>query len=237
MRVGREAGKPRAQPSSGRKLALCGAALYIVAAVQFVVCIAVTASYYGPPAYDPVTDTISDLQAVNCGLFQGAQVCSPLHALANLSVALLGLLVIAGSLMLRPALPGGRRRDVAVGLLVVAGLGAIANAFTPEDVTLSGDAVTALVAFLGANFGLIQMGRTVSAAPRRLGYGRFIQALGAVGVAALTLDGLGLGSSMVGTGTIEWLIVAPILVGAPAIGVRLMLDTRRADRGGAASDP
>ena len=120
----------------GGKLASYGAILYIVAGVQFVACIAVTAWRYGPPGYNFRVDTISDLQAVKCGTFQGAQVCSPLHALANLSVAVLGLLIIVGSLMLRLALPGGSRRDVAVGLLVLAGLGAFANAFTPEDVTL-----------------------------------------------------------------------------------------------------
>ena len=87
------------------KTTFYGAVFYIVAAVQFVVCMLVTASRYGPPAYEPATDTISDLQAVSCGTFQGAQVCSPLHALANLSVAVLGLLIIVGSLSLRPAFP------------------------------------------------------------------------------------------------------------------------------------
>jgi len=204
------------------KTTFYGAVFYIVAAVQFVVCMLVTASRYGPPAYEPATDTISDLQAVSCGTFQGAQVCSPLHALANLSVAVLGLLIIVGSLSLRPAFPRGRRRDFAVVLLVVAGLGAFANAFTPEHVTLTGDTVTALVAFLGANFGLIQIGRTMSAEPQWRGYRLFTQALGTVGIAALILDGFGLGT-VIGTGAIEWLIVVPILVWAPATGFRLIL--------------
>jgi len=235
MRVGRVIGKSWVQQLPSGKLATSGAALYAVAAVQFVVCIAVTASRYGPPAYDPVTNTISDLQAINCGIFQGAQVCSPLHVLANASVAILGLLIIAGSLLLRPALVGGRRRDAAVGLLVVAGLGAVANAFTPEDVTLAGDTITALVAFLGANFGLIQIGRAMSIEPRGLGYGRFTQVLGSVGVAAIILDGFGIGV-VIGTGAIEWLIIAPILVWAPAFGVRLFLETRQANRSRVVSD-
>jgi hypothetical protein len=204
------------------KITFYGAVFYIVAAVQFVVCIAVTASRYGPAAYEPATDTISDLQAVSCGTFQGAQVCSPLHALANLSVAALGLLIIAGSLSLRAQLPGGRRRDVAIGLLVVAGLAAFANAFTPEDVTLTGDTVTAIIAFLGANLGLIQFGRAISIGPWRRGYRLFSQVLGTVGIAALILDGFGVGTA-IGTGTIEWLIVGPILVWAPATGFRLIL--------------
>jgi len=204
------------------KIAYYAAALYFSAAVQFVACIAVAGSRYGPPAYNPVTTTISDLQAVSCGTFQGAQVCSPLHVLANLSVAVLGLLMIAGSLSIRPLLPAGRRRDVAVALLVVAGLAAFANAFTPEDVTFTGDVVTAIIAFLGANFGLIQIGRTVSTDPRWRGYRIFSETLGTVGIAAFILDGFGLGT-LIGNGTIEWLIVAPILVWAPATGLRLIL--------------
>jgi len=197
------------------------APLYIIAAVQFVVCLAVAASRYGPPAYNPLTITISDLQAVNCGPFQGADVCSPLHGLANYSVAVLGLLMIAASLSFRSLLPDGRRRDVAVGLLIVAGLATFANAFTPEDVTWNGDLLTALIAFLGANFGLIQVGRTLSVEPRWQSYSLFSQVLGTIGIAALILDGFGLGTA-IGTGAIEWLIVAPILVWAPATGIRLI---------------
>jgi hypothetical protein len=204
------------------KIAYYAAALYFSAAVQFVACIAVVGSHYGPPAYNPVSTTISDLQAVNCGPFQGAQVCSPLHVLANLSVAVLGLLMIAATLLIRPLLPAGRRRDLAVALLVVAGLAAFANAFTPEDVTYTGDIVTAVIAFLGANFGLIQVGRTMSTDPRWRGYHLFSQALGTVGISALTLDGFGLGT-LIGNGAIEWLIVAPVLVWAPATGLRLIL--------------
>ena len=196
--------------------------LYIVASVQFLVCIAAAALRYGPPAYSPATTTISDLQAVNCGTFQGTFVCSPLNLLANISVAALGLLIVAGSLFLRSLLPHGRRRDVAVGLLIVAGLAAFANAFTPEDVTWTGDLVTALIAFLGANFGLIQIGRTFSTEPKWQSYGHFSQALGTIGIAALILNGFGLGA-VLGEGTIEWLIVAPILVWAPSIGLHLIV--------------
>ncbi len=59
-----------------------------------------------------------------------------------------------------------------------------------------------------ANFGLIQIGRTMSTEPRWRGYRLFTRALGIVGVAAITLDVLGLGTA-IGMGAIEWLIVAP----------------------------
>ena len=133
----------------------------------------------------------------------------------------MGLLIAAGSLLIRTALPPSRRRDTAVGLLVVAGLASFANAFTPEDVTYVGDLVTALVAFLGANFGLIQIGRVMSADPQWGRYSGFTKALGIEGVAAIILDGFGV-AALVGDGGAEWLIIAPILVWAPVIGIRLL---------------
>lgn len=214
---------------SHSKLTSCGAVFYIVGVAQFVVCIAIAGSRYGPPAYSPVTVTLSDLQAVRCGTFQGAYVCSPLHDLANLSVAVLGLLIIAGSLSLRPRLSAVGRRDIATGLLVVAGVAAFANAFAPEDVTFTGDIATAIVAFLAANFGLIQVGSTTPAEPRWRGYRQFSQALGTTGIAALTLDGFGLGT-VIGGGAIEWLIVAPILVWAPVTGFLLIIEVTQAAR-------
>lgn len=101
-------------------------------------------------------------------------------------------------------------------------MAAFANAFTPENVTWTGDLVIAIIAFLGANFGLLQIGRAVSSAPHWRDYGLFSQTLGTFGVAALILDGFGLGT-VIGEGAIEWLVVAPILIWAPATGFRLIL--------------
>lgn len=199
----------------------CGAAAYIVGVVQFFAAVAVTASRYGPASYNPLRDTVSDLQAVNCGIFQGNEVCSPLHLVANSSVAVLGLLFITGSVLIRTAFPAGSKRKVAVGLLVVAGLATFANAFTPEDVTLLGDLVTALVAFLCANFGLVEMGRVMSGNPR---WGRlrpFTEVLGVLGLAGLIVDGAS-PSWPLGAGGDEWLTIAPVLVWALVVGVRLL---------------
>jgi len=216
--------KPNVRWSQPAKPASFGAAFYIVAVVQFIMCIAITAYRYGPPNYNPATVTISDLQAVSCGNFQGIYVCSPLHVLANASVAVLGLLITVGSLLIHRHLPGGRRKEIAVSLLVIAGLACFANAFTPEDLTYTGDLVTAIIAFLGANFGLIQIGRALSIEPRYRGYYVFSQALGMIGISAFILDGFGL-ATVIGNGTIEWLIVAPILIWALATGFRLILQS------------
>jgi hypothetical protein len=183
---------------------------------------AYAASRYGPPSYNPLVDSISDLQAVRCGLFQGSEVCSPANLEANLSVALSGLLLILGTVMIRGALPRSPSLPSAIGLFVAAGIGSVLNAFTPEDVTFVGDVLTALVIFLGANFGLVQIGKALSSGPGRGRLGAFSKALGALGLAALILDGVG-ASGLLGTGTLEWLVVAPILVWEAVMGASLLL--------------
>jgi len=183
--------------------------------------------HYGPPVYNPGSDTISDLQAIHCGMFQGSYVCSPLHNLANFSVAVLGLSVAVGSILLQHNLPNGRRSNVAIILLVIGGLAALANAFTPEDVTLIGDTVTAIVAFLGANFGLIQIGRATPATDRN--YRLFSQILGIAGTVAFILDGFGF-ATVIGMGAIEWFIVAPILIWAPTTGLHSILQMPQSKR-------
>jgi len=206
----------------GRRGVSLGGALYVVGVVQFFASIYLTGLRYGPPSYSPLRNTISDLQAVNCGVFQGNQVCSPLHVLANLSVAVLGLLLVMGTVLFRRSLPAGRRRTVAIGLMIVAGLATFANAFTPEDVTYLGDLATALVAFLCANFGLIQIGRLMSATPSWRGFYPLTEVLGVVGLGALILDGANVIGPL-GSGGMEWLIVAPALLWMLATGVFLLM--------------
>jgi hypothetical protein len=154
---------------------------------------------------------------VRCGLFQGSQVCSPANLEANLSVALAGLLLIFGTVMIRDTLPKSPSLPSAIALLVAAGVGSFLNAFTPEDVTFVGDVVTALVIFLGANFGLVQIGKAFG--PGR--FGTFSKALGALGLAALILDGVG-ASAFLGMGTLEWLVVSPVLVWEAVMGASLL---------------
>jgi len=205
------------------------AILYVVAPILFLVCMIVTGLHYGPPTYNPITDTISDLQAVHCGTFQGTYVCSPLHSLANFSVAMLGLSIAVGSLSILGDLSKGRRGKVAVGLLIATGLAALANALTPEDVTLIGDTITAIIVFLAANFGLIQIGRTMHATARNRIFGLFGQILGTIGIVAFILDGFGIGT-VIGMGAIEWLIVAPILGWAPTMGLHSIIQMQQPKR-------
>jgi hypothetical membrane protein len=198
-----------------------GAFFYVLAAVQFITSMIVAALYYGPPSYDIQRNSISDLQASNCGMFQGSQVCSPLHLIANSSVTLLGLLLVFGTLLTHTRFPAGRSRRIGLGLLVVGGLGATTNGFTPEDVTLFGDTLTALIAFLGANLGLIQIGRLMAGDPKWSNFRRYTETSGAVGLVALILYGTDI-TGPLGSGGMEWLIVVPVTIWVLVVGINLL---------------
>ena len=200
------------------KYALYGGASYFVGVTQFFIAIIVAAISYGPPPYNPVSDSISDLQAVHCGIFQGSEVCSPMHLLANSSLAAVGSSLVIGTVLIRSSFPESNRRNLAIGLLIVAGMASFANAFTPEDVTFAGDIITAIVIFLTANFALIQIGRLMLRDTKWKRFGLFSENLGIIGVASLILDGTGISGA---TGLVEWLIVAPILIWMFAVAVHL----------------
>lgn len=58
----------------------------VLSVVQYFVAeAAVIEAWAGPEPYDRRTGLISDLGAVNCGVFDGRHVCSPLHGLMNAS--------------------------------------------------------------------------------------------------------------------------------------------------------
>jgi hypothetical membrane protein len=113
---------------------------------------------------------------------------------------------------------------VALALLVLAGLGTAANGFTPEDVTLTGDALTAFFAFLCANLGLIQLGRVTARDAQLRGQGAYALISGAAGLAALILYAANV-TGPLGMGGMEWLIIAPILLWMLVVGTRLVRRT------------
>lgn len=76
--------------------------------------------------YDLLTNTISALGRTEC-----RTVCSPWHAGMNASFVLFGLLLAAGALLLRPAMPAGPVVSASVALWVLAGVGSAAVGLVP----------------------------------------------------------------------------------------------------------
>ncbi len=107
--------------------------------------IVVVMAWAGPAPYSWVGNYISDLGALNCGLYQGREVCSPLNGVMNASFILQGLGLLAGGFLMSTRLLGfGGHPEQDYGpqlraaqwvrvLLIVAGLGVTFVGLVPED--------------------------------------------------------------------------------------------------------
>lgn len=84
-----------------------GSAALIIAAVQYVVAEAVTASAWANPQYSYSNNFISDLGVPSCGgVLQGRTICSPLYAVMNIGFVVQGVLFVVAAVLLFRLLPG-----------------------------------------------------------------------------------------------------------------------------------
>ena len=209
-----------------------GAIVLIVGAVQFVVAMAITQIGYGATfdwgsSYSLRFNYISDLGATQCGSFHTGALgsgshyaCSPWHLVFNVSIIVLGLLLILAVLLLRTAFPARRTRAVGLGLLAVAGIGSIGVGLSPENVNITVHSLSALLAFLGGGLALIVLGFAMFRDTRWEGFRAYSVLSGLVSLVALVLFiskvyvGLGVGG-------MERLIVAPVVLWSIVVGIHL----------------
>jgi hypothetical membrane protein len=202
-----------------------GAILWFVGVLQFIVAMIVTqlgwnsSAPYG--AYSLQNNYISDLGAVYCGLYSGREICSPWHDVFNVSIVLMGVLLILGTLLIRTGFPARASRSLGLGLLMIAGVGAIGVGLSPEDVDLTVHSISALLAFLFGNLALIVLGIAMFRDTRWDGFRAFSLFCGLIGLIALGLF-LGKAYGPLGVGGMERLIVAPVLLWALVCSVHLM---------------
>ncbi|WP_104173634.1 DUF998 domain-containing protein [Arthrobacter sp. Y81] len=200
----------------------------------FVAETAVIAAWAGPQPYDRRTGYISDLGAVHCSLYEGRDVCSPLHPVMNASFVVQGLGMLVGALLLSSALlcvaarPGvrlafghGHRVPwftalAAKVLTFSAGTGTIIVGLVPEDagwfaVHLTG----ALMYFIGGALALLLLGKLWL---RQSPLGWFILACGAVSFGALVIGGV-TGMDVPEPGTLERFMGYPVTIGLATTGL------------------
>jgi hypothetical membrane protein len=145
-----------------------GALAWLLTLQFFVVEAVAQARYQGP--YSRADDVISALGATT----------SAAHRLMNASFLVQGLLIVAGALLLRPALRGLGAR-VAPVLLGLSGVGVILVGIFPEDSYSTAHAVGAVLYLLGSGLGLIALAYAVR--PRSEAVGTTLALLGLVGTA------------------------------------------------------
>jgi hypothetical membrane protein len=194
-----------------RRSARLGGALLMVGSVQFVAAmIAVQLKY---PGYSDTGNYVSDL---------GSSM-SPWATVFNVSIRVLGLLGIVGTLLIRSAFGSKTTTHVGIGALLVAELGAIAVGLFPENSTwpFSGvHSVVSLVTFVGSGVALVFLALAMSRDTRWQGLRFYTFLSGVVTLTALVLfaSGTYLG---IGPGGMERVLIAPILLWAIVVGVHL----------------
>lgn len=203
-----------------------GAVLLIIGSLEFIVGMAITQIGYGS-SYSLTQNYISDLGAVNCGVFGGSgslpghYACSPWHDVFNVSIILLGILLGLAVILIRSAFPARRSRTIGLALLLVAAIGSIGVGLSPEDVNITVHSVSAFLAFAGSGFALVVLGFAMFRDTRWDGFRAYTLLSGLVILVALILFGtknyVGLG-----VGGMERLVVAPVLLWAIVVGIHLV---------------
>jgi hypothetical membrane protein len=160
-----------------------------------------------PGTYSRTDRVISDLGTA----------ASPAHTLMNASFVLQGLLIVAGAVLLRPALRGLGARIAPV-LLGVAGLGVLLVGVFPSDGNATLHAAGAVAHFVGGGLGLIALAYSVR--PRSEVLGTAIALLGLVST-ALTVFFLTGVTETLGDGGTERLAAYPIPLGLALAGPAL----------------
>ncbi|MFH5880137.1 hypothetical protein [Arthrobacter sp. NA-172] len=194
---------------------------------------AVIEAWRGPEAYHRRTGFISDLGAINCGVYEQRNVCSPLHVLMNTSFVVQGLGMLFGALLLSSALlciaarPGLRIQQgaayrkawataVAIRALTgVSGLGTVIVGFVPEDLRSPWHLTGALMFFGGGALALVGLG-LLWLPHTRMSW--FILVCGTVSFGALVVGGL-TRMDVPEPGTLERLMGYPITIGFCAAGL------------------
>ncbi|HXW67929.1 MAG TPA: DUF998 domain-containing protein [Thermoplasmata archaeon] len=204
-----------------------GAILYIVGVIEFIVGMVVTQLGYSGTTYSLTRNYISDLGAYYCGVYHasvyppnGIYVCSPLHEVFNVSIILMGLLLVVGTLLIRTGFPARATRSIGLGLLVIAGIGAIGVGLAPEDYNTTVHVISAGIAFLLGNLALIVLALAMFRDTRWDGYRAYTLLSGVVGLIAFGLFYAGIWGPL-GVGGMERLIVAPLLLWALLAGIHL----------------
>ena len=180
--------------------------------VQFILAMGVVQLYY--PGYSLTENAVSDLGGSS----------SPLAWLFNSSVRALGVLAIAGLVLVYGAFRPRWSTRIGVAAFIIAAVGAFGVGTFPEGSPELGGAihgVMSLVTFLFSGIGLVVFGFAMVRDTRWDGYRLYTLVSGAVTLVALTLSAVGW-YPVLGPGGMERLIIAPVLLWGIVVGTHLL---------------
>lgn len=193
------------------------------------------AAWAGSAPYSRRLNYISDLGALHCGVYNGRDVCSPLHLVMNLSFVLHGVGMLVGAILVGTVVLRVAAKPVssAAGahplwvilsrvLIALSGIGIMAVGLVPEDLRSPVHFIGALLFFVAGGLSLLAIAwswRTVS----RVSWAAF--ACGAVSLTATVIFQFGSGFE---PGTVERFMAYPITIGLAIVGLAVARGVRRA---------
>lgn len=196
-----------------RRSAHVGAAIVIVAIVQYVIAMIVVQLHY--PGYTAFGNSISDL---------GNPTLSPWHAVFNISIMVLGVLGIVSVILIRSAFPDRASSKVGLFFVGLALVGAFLVGTFPEGSPEFGGNIHGYVSdltFVSAGLGLLVLSGAMLRDTRWAGYRFYTFISAVVTFIAIILSSLGLWGAL-GPGGMERLIVAPALLWGIVIGIHVL---------------
>ncbi|MEP6787770.1 MAG: DUF998 domain-containing protein [Acidobacteriota bacterium] len=131
-------------------------------AIQFFVAQVVAQVAWSTP-FSLATNFISDLGNTACANYPlggSVYVCSPMHAVMNMSFSLQGVIILVGLLLIHPLMTKSAAKIVTVILFVLTGLGMLGVGIFPENENNTWHVYSAAVQFVTGNVALIIVGVT-----------------------------------------------------------------------------
>ncbi|MFI5275581.1 MAG: DUF998 domain-containing protein, partial [Candidatus Saccharimonadales bacterium] len=179
------------------------------------------------PHYSLAHNTISDLGNTSCSAFNNRPICSPLHLIMNVSFIILGITLVAGSMLLYYRFKQSRKNTLGFGLYAVGGIGVVMVGLFPENTVSALHGIGAALPFLIGNMGIVLLGFSLKLPKLLLIYTMLtgLIALIALGFYATSYY-LGLGE-----GGIERVVAYPQTIWMVVLGIYLLMHPQHPRKG------
>lgn len=202
---------------------LVGPALWIASA-QFLLVQFIVAWAWVLPAYNWMRYTISDLGNTACGPYGDRVVCSPQHNLFNISIIILGVTMLFGSVLIYQGFAHKNRRNlVGFSLMAASGAGTLLVGLAPENVMSQAHFVGAVLGLFVGNLALLVLGFSLDIPT---GLRLYTIASGLIAQLALILFGLDIYLGL-GIGGMERLAAHPLTIWLVVFGIYVSKDRLR----------
>ena len=202
-------------------------AVWVLTVLYFIGQIVAQAAWTTP--YSLIDNRVSDLGSTACGrTVANTLICSPLHAVMNLTFVLTGVLILVGLFLTRSMWPRRRLTTWGLVLLGMAGAGTILVGLSPENVNVALHVIGALNIPAG-NVAMILLGLAIWRDHR--GMARFSVVAGVVGLLGMLAGPFPVILTGHGGGLAERIALYPLIIWLIVFGIGILTRTLSAATG------